>query len=134
MKKSGILVLAVSMALLIGVFRVDAQQSDPIGVYNEWGQLREVFLGIEDDTIEPEYVPSLVWVPGDGVEYLKKYGGEILKAGNIIIKQCGTKIHAGRNVGTGKDYTLYAKIAGRLLFKTGRGDRKYAHVDPIVAA
>ncbi len=62
---------------------------------------------------------------------VKKYGGELLKAGNIIIKQCGTKIHAGRNVGIGKDYTLFAKIDGKLLFKTGAGDRKYAHVDPV---
>lgn len=46
------------------------------GVYNEWGKLREVFLGIEDDTIEPEYVPSLIWVPGKGIEYMKRYGGK----------------------------------------------------------
>ena len=63
---------------------------------------------------------------------VKRYGGEVVKAGNIIIKQCGTKIHPGRNVGIGKDYTLFAKVDGKLEFKNGANDRKFAHVDPVV--
>lgn len=51
-------------------------EENTMGVYNEWGRLREAVLGIEDDTIEPEYAESLVWVPGKGVEYIKKYGGK----------------------------------------------------------
>lgn len=64
---------------------------------------------------------------------VKCYGGEIVKAGNIIIRQRGTQIHPGVNVGIGKDYTLYAKIDGRLDFKTGRGERKFAIVTPVAA-
>lgn len=48
---------------------------DNIGAYNEWGRLREAFIGIEDNTVEPEYVPALVWLPGDGIAFTKKYGG-----------------------------------------------------------
>ena len=47
---------------------------------------------------------------------IKKYGGETVKAGSIIARQCGTKWHAGRNVGQGRDYTLYSLIEGRVVF------------------
>ena len=47
---------------------------------------------------------------------LKKYGGQIVQAGNIIVRQRGTKFHAGKNVGIGKDHTLFAKIDGELKF------------------
>ncbi len=47
---------------------------------------------------------------------VKKYGGEAVLAGNILIRQCGTKWHPGRNVGTGRDYTLYALCNGKVLF------------------
>lgn len=47
---------------------------------------------------------------------VKKYGGEAVLAGNILIRQCGTKWHPGRNVGTGRDYTLYALCDGKVLF------------------
>ena len=47
---------------------------------------------------------------------VKKYGGELVKAGNIIIIQRGTKIHPGENVGCGKDNTLFAKSAGHVQF------------------
>ena len=47
---------------------------------------------------------------------VKKYGGETVRAGNIIIRQCGTKYHPGRNVGRGKDDTLFALIDGVVHF------------------
>jgi large subunit ribosomal protein L27 len=47
---------------------------------------------------------------------VKKFGGEAVVAGNILVRQCGTKWHAGRNVGTGCDYTLYALIDGTVMF------------------
>ena len=47
---------------------------------------------------------------------VKKYGGEAVRAGNILIRQCGTKWHAGRGVGTGNDYTLFALIDGKVEF------------------
>ena len=48
---------------------------------------------------------------------IKKYGGETVRAGNIIVRQCGTKWHAGRNVGLGRDYTIYALIDGVVKFE-----------------
>ena len=48
---------------------------------------------------------------------VKKFGGEQVTAGNIIIRQCGTKIHPGNNVGMGKDYTIFAKIDGVVTFE-----------------
>ena len=61
---------------------------------------------------------------------VKRFGGEQVKAGNIIITQCGTRIHPGTNVGIGKDYTLFAKIDGILKFTNGCKDRKFANVFP----
>ena len=52
---------------------------------------------------------------------IKKYGGESVRAGNILVRQCGTKWHAGRNVGTGRDYTLFALCDGQVKFdRNGR--------------
>ncbi len=48
---------------------------------------------------------------------VKRFGGQKVKAGNILIRQLGTKIHPGNNVGVGKDYTLYAKIDGIVAFE-----------------
>jgi large subunit ribosomal protein L27 len=62
---------------------------------------------------------------------MKAYGNEVVSAGTIIIRQRGTKIHPGQNVGAGKDDTLYAKINGKVFFKEYRG-RKYAGIEPIV--
>ena len=62
---------------------------------------------------------------------LKKAGGEAVLAGNIIIRQRGTKYHAGWNVGVGKDYTLYALVAGNVKFeKRGELQRQYVSVIP----
>ncbi len=47
---------------------------------------------------------------------VKRYGGELIKAGNIIVRQRGTQFHPGDNVGMGKDHTLFAKIGGKVLF------------------
>jgi len=47
---------------------------------------------------------------------VKKFGGEAVRAGNILIRQCGTKWHAGRHVGTGNDYTLFALVDGKVFF------------------
>ena len=55
---------------------------------------------------------------------VKKSGGSRVIAGNIIIRQRGTSVHPGLNVGMGKDHTLFAKIAGIVKFKRGLGDRK----------
>ena len=51
---------------------------------------------------------------------LKKYGGQTVRAGNIIVRQRGTKFHPGKNVGIGKDHTLFAKIDGELKFEKKR--------------
>ena len=63
---------------------------------------------------------------------LKKYGGQIVKAGNIIVRQRGTKFHPGKNVGMGKDHTLFAKTDGELKFeKKGQSLKQYATVTPV---
>ena len=51
---------------------------------------------------------------------VKRYGGEAVRAGTIIVRQCGTKFHAGRNVGQGSDYTLYSRIDGLVKFNANR--------------
>ena len=56
---------------------------------------------------------------------VKRYGGQRVKAGNILIRQLGTRIHPGDNVGVGKDYTLFAKIDGVVAYeRTGRSRKK----------
>ncbi|MBP1609225.1 MAG: ribosomal protein [Acidobacteria bacterium] len=60
----------------------------------------------------------------------KKYGGETVKAGNIIYRQHGTSIHPGNNVGCGKDYTLFALIDGIVKFERMGRDRKKVSVYP----
>jgi len=56
---------------------------------------------------------------------VKRYGGQPVKAGNILIRQLGTKIHPGENVGMGRDYTLFAKIDGIVAYeRTGRSRKK----------
>jgi large subunit ribosomal protein L27 len=47
---------------------------------------------------------------------VKKFGGEVVKPGSIIVRQCGNRFHAGANVGTGKDFTLFALVAGTVRF------------------
>ena len=59
---------------------------------------------------------------------VKKFGGEIVKAGNIIVRQRGTKVHPGNNVGIGSDDTLFALIDGKVQFESHRRDRKQVSV------
>jgi large subunit ribosomal protein L27 len=61
---------------------------------------------------------------------VKKYGGELVLAGNIIVRQRGTKFHPGDNVGMGTDHTIFAKIEGQVVFQTKRGDRTFVSVLP----
>ena len=64
---------------------------------------------------------------------LKLYGGQFAKAGNIIVRQRGTKHYPGKNVGMGKDHTLYALVDGFVAFKKGRLDRSTVSVEPAEA-
>jgi len=64
---------------------------------------------------------------------LKLFGGEFAKAGNIIVRQRGTKHYPGKNVGIGKDDTLYALADGIVTFKKGRLNRSTVSIEPVVA-
>ena len=60
---------------------------------------------------------------------VKRYGGESVLAGNILVRQRGTKFHAGTNVGMGKDHTLFAKVEGKVQFvQKGSLNRKYISI------
>ncbi len=62
---------------------------------------------------------------------VKRYGGELARAGNIIVRQRGTKFHAGENVGCGRDHTLFAKIDGHVRFQVkGPKNRKFVSIVP----
>ena len=65
---------------------------------------------------------------------LKIFGGESVRAGNIIARQRGTKWHPGRNVGLGKDHTLFALIDGKVEFRTKAKGRIYVSVLPMIEA
>jgi large subunit ribosomal protein L27 len=65
---------------------------------------------------------------------VKAYGGELVSAGSIIVRQRGTRLHAGVNVGTGRDHTLYALVDGRVAFATrGALNRHTVTVMPVAA-
>lgn len=61
---------------------------------------------------------------------VKKYGSEFVIAGNIIVRQKGTKFHIGENVGMGRDFTIYSLIEGHVKFVTKKNGRKYISVVP----
>ena len=65
---------------------------------------------------------------------VKKFGGEEVLAGNILVRQRGTKTYPGRNVGCGKDHTLFATAEGRVRFHAGKLGRKYVSVDIMAEA
>ena len=65
---------------------------------------------------------------------IKKFGGEVVRAGNIIVRQCGTKWHPGRNVGLGRDYTIYALIDGVVKFEHKDKTRQKVSVYPAEQA
>jgi large subunit ribosomal protein L27 len=59
---------------------------------------------------------------------VKRFGGQLVLAGNIIVRQRGTKYHPGRNVGLGKDHTIYALLDGQVLFSQGKNGRPTVNV------
>ncbi|MCC6713924.1 MAG: 50S ribosomal protein L27 [Gammaproteobacteria bacterium] len=62
---------------------------------------------------------------------VKRFGGQFVNAGNILVRQRGTEYHAGANVGTGRDYTLFATVDGKVSFAVrGRKQRTYVSVQP----
>ena len=63
---------------------------------------------------------------------VKRYGGEHVIPGNILVRQRGTKVHAGDNVGMGTDHTLFAKAEGQVEFRTRRNGRVFVSVKPAV--
>ena len=63
---------------------------------------------------------------------VKKFGSEAVRAGNIIVRQRGTKWYPGTNVGLGRDHTLFALTDGRVCFRDGKLGRKYVHVEMIM--
>ena len=65
---------------------------------------------------------------------VKKFGSEAVVAGNIIVRQRGTKWYPGDNVGLGKDHTLFALCDGRVAFRDGKLGRKYVHIEMPAAA
>ena len=65
---------------------------------------------------------------------VKKFGGEAVIPGNIIIRQRGTKFHPGANVGIGKDHTIFALIEGKVKFAVGKLGRTYVSVEGLASA
>ena len=65
---------------------------------------------------------------------VKKFGGQDVVGGNILVRQRGTKFYPGTNVGLGKDHTLFALSAGRVRFHAGKQGRKYVSVDIMAQA
>jgi large subunit ribosomal protein L27 len=65
---------------------------------------------------------------------VKKFGGQTVLGGNILVRQRGTKFYPGRNVGIGKDHTLFALSEGRVVFHDGKLGRKYVSVDMMAEA
>ena len=65
---------------------------------------------------------------------VKRFGGQVVRAGNILVRQLGTKIHPGTNVGLGRDYTLFAKVDGVVTFENFGRNRKRVSVYPPEAA
>ena len=61
---------------------------------------------------------------------VKKFGGENVIAGNILVRQCGTKFHPGHNVGMGKDHTIFSKIEGKVKFQKKKFGKTFISVVP----
>ncbi|MBU0968336.1 MAG: 50S ribosomal protein L27 [Proteobacteria bacterium] len=64
---------------------------------------------------------------------VKRFGGQVVRAGNILVRQLGTKIHPGSNVGLGRDYTLFALVDGVVTYEKFGKDRKRVSVYPVEA-
>ena len=65
---------------------------------------------------------------------IKRFGGQKVKAGSILVRQLGTKVHPGTNVGMGRDYTLFAKTSGIVKFERFGKNRKKVRIDPFTVA
>ena len=65
---------------------------------------------------------------------VKKFGGEVVIPGNIIVRQRGTKWHPGQGVGLGKDHTIFATVEGNVVFRTKANGRCYVSVMPLAQA
>jgi large subunit ribosomal protein L27 len=63
----------------------------------------------------------------------KAFGGQLVTAGSIIVRQRGTRFHAGVNVGMGTDHTLFATVAGKVRFQDKGQHGRFVHVDPVEA-
>jgi large subunit ribosomal protein L27 len=61
---------------------------------------------------------------------VKRFAGQFVKAGEILVRQRGTKFHPGENVGLGNDHTLFAKVSGKVEFKRKAQDRRYISIEP----
>ena len=64
---------------------------------------------------------------------IKIYAGQTVRPGNILVRQLGTRIHPGRNVGMGRDYTIFALIDGIVKYESYRGDKRQVSVDAVEA-
>ena len=64
---------------------------------------------------------------------IKIFGGEAVQPGNILVRQVGTKVHPGRGVGMGRDFTIFAIVEGHVKYQKRQGDRTYVHVVPLAA-
>ena len=64
---------------------------------------------------------------------VKRFGGESVSGGTILVRQRGSKYHAGKNVGTGKDYTLFAKVDGTVAFQKKGRHGTFVHVHPAAS-
>jgi len=62
---------------------------------------------------------------------VKRFGGQAVRAGNILVRQLGTRIHPGKNVGLGRDYTLYAKVDGVVTYEEFGSNKKRVSVYPV---
>jgi large subunit ribosomal protein L27 len=65
---------------------------------------------------------------------IKVFAGQTVRAGNILVRQCGTRIHPGRNVGMGRDYTIFATIDGIVQYEAFRRDKHRVHVQDLNAS
>lgn len=65
---------------------------------------------------------------------VKRFGGQVVRAGNILVRQVGTKIHPGTNVGLGRDYTLFSMVDGVVKYEDFGKDRKRVSVYPVEVA
>ena len=62
---------------------------------------------------------------------IKRFAGQLVKSGNILVRQCGTRVHPGSNVGMGKDYTIYATADGIVEYTRRAKDRSFVSIKPV---